>query len=941
MSHPFAPAFVAALAVALAATLPSVLCAAPPSITLQPVDLVVRQGGSEAFHVEAAGTTPLTFQWSRNGVLIPAGTGTPYGVLNGATFSSLDINTTTPAVAGTYRVTVSNAEGTINSRDVTLIVNLNGTPLIQGRLSNVATSEGQAVSLGLSVFSTPPATIQWHKNGQPIPGATRQSITFNPVKLSDAGAYFLTATNPVGTATSHTATVVVSPMAQPPADALPHILAIRPGDMVVAAGTWVEFSVQAGGFLPLRYQWHKNGTPLPGMIADRLSVPSVSAADVGAYSVTVTNLFGSVTSAPMQLALATAPRIIKQPESVTVLTGAQARFSVQAEGSAPLVFQWRKDGALLPGQTATACVIPAASAAETGAYTVTVTNAHGSVTSAPASLSLVLAPVITAQPRDAVVAPGNSARFSVEAGGTPPFIYQWRNDGVAVTGQTAAICIIPAVTFEDVGAYTVSVSNAAGAIASAPATLATTEKYGAAAYFGTIGTNAGVFALYVTATNQAFFLAFDSVTRITTVQRDVTISDDGSFSFPLSTGVSLAGRISGDGSVSGTYLPGGTILAGRRSLRTSGPLPSVAGFYQAGQANRESLAYAIADASSRIQIFRNSPAGGDSGFGTIDSSGLFSGTTSNNALFRGNLDPIAGTITLTLGSPAGPSEEFVGSVNSRPVFERLVNISSRARAGSGTSSLIAGFVVSGHAPKPILVRGVGPTLSTFGVSGALPLTKLDLNSGSGPLASNIGWASAPNANAIAAATQRVGAFPLPAGSGDSALLLTLEPGSYTAMVASADGAAGVALVEVYDASEGVTAGPAISNLSARSVTGAGSDTLIAGYTISGMLPKRVLVRAVGPTLANLFGVAGTLADPVLRIVRAADGVVVATNDNWGDSTGGNAIAAAASAVGAFALVDGSHDAALLINLPPGNYSVLISSNTSAAGVVLAELYEVP
>jgi hypothetical protein len=209
------------------------------------------------------------------------------------------------------------------------------------------------------------------------------------------------------------------------------------------------------------------------------------------------------------------------------------------------------------------------------------------------------------------------------------------------------------------------------------------------------------------------------------------------------------------------------------------------------------------------------------------------------------------------------------------------------------------------------------------------------------VATNTGWRTATNAPAIVAATQRAGGFPLAAASNDSVLLLTLAPGAYTAVVSGAGGSTGVALLEVYDVSEGATPTQKVVNLSARAVAGAGDDTLIAGCSISGTVPKRVLIRAVGPTLSSAFGVPGVLADPQLRIVRAADQMVVATNDNWNDGAGAAQISAAAASVGAFLLAENSRDAALLINLPPGGYSVVVTGTGPASGVALVEVYEVP
>ena len=267
---------------------------------------------------------------------------------------------------------------------------------------------------------------------------------------------------------------------------------------------------------------------------------------------------------------------------------------------------------------------------------------------------------------------------------------------------------------------------------------------------------------------------------------------------------------------------------------------------------------------------------------------------------------------------------------------RLGNLSVRTKAGTGGDTLIAGFVVSGAGARSLLVRGVGPTLANFGVSGALADPAVALFSGSSQLAANDDWGLAPNAAQVTGTASVVGAFPLPAGSRDAALLRDFTGGGYTVQVSGGGGGTGIALMEAYDA--GGASGARLANLSARSAVGIGSDILIAGFVVTGS-NRAVLVRAIGPTL-SVFGVEGALADPRLQIYDSV-GRLVAENDNW--SVAGNAAAVASSAqtVGAFALANGAADAALLLTLPPGAYTAQVSGVNATTGVGLVELYEVP
>ena len=270
---------------------------------------------------------------------------------------------------------------------------------------------------------------------------------------------------------------------------------------------------------------------------------------------------------------------------------------------------------------------------------------------------------------------------------------------------------------------------------------------------------------------------------------------------------------------------------------------------------------------------------------------------------------------------------------------RLINLSVRTSAGTGAQTLIAGFVVGGTGSKQVLVRAIGPTLGVFGVTGALADPQLGLfNASSTQIATNTVWGGgATLTNAFAA----VGAFALGATSRDAALLspLTASGASgYSAQVVSASGGTGVALVEAYDA-DGATSTTRFINLSARTVAGTGAQTLIAGFVLSGNVPRTLLIRGVGPGL-NQFGVTGTLANPRLELHTTINNVdtTVATNTGW---AGSPALAAAFTQVGAFPLPATSADAALLLTLAPGSYTAQVAGVGGTTGVALVEVYEVP
>ena len=209
--------------------------------------------------------------------------------------------------------------------------------------------------------------------------------------------------------------------------------------------------------------------------------------------------------------------------------------------------------------------------------------------------------------------------------------------------------------------------------------------------------------------------------------------------------------------------------------------------------------------------------------------------------------------------------------------------------------------------------------------------------GGAVVADNDDWGLASNVGDIAAAFGSTGAFNLAADSRDAALLVTVQPGSYTVVVSGGDGP-GVALAEIYDASTTVDA-ERLVNISARGHVGSGGDILIGGFIVTGNAPKRVLVRGVGPSLAR-YGVGATLVDP--RLVVRQGNTILAQNDDW--ETGANTSAeltSAASLTSAFGLDAGSKDAALLITLAPGSYTAQVSGADGTTGIALVEVYELP
>jgi hypothetical protein len=257
----------------------------------------------------------------------------------------------------------------------------------------------------------------------------------------------------------------------------------------------------------------------------------------------------------------------------------------------------------------------------------------------------------------------------------------------------------------------------------------------------------------------------------------------------------------------------------------------------------------------------------------------------------------------------------------------LTNLSVRAQLDASQSELTLGFALNTAAPKPLLLRAIGPTLEIFGLSPLLANPQLEVFDAAGRrFASNDNWASTEAADFAA-----VGAFALPEGSRDAALALSLPAGPTTARISGEGG--GLVLAELYDPAPTKTS--KMVNLSARAGIGRGTHALVAGFTVGGSGEKRVLIRALGPQLAA-FGLSDALADPVLTIYDQG-GNKLAENRSWE-----GALQATFSSVGAAPLPLGSRDAALVIALAAGtSYTAVVRSADATQGEALLEIFELP
>jgi hypothetical protein len=597
-----------------------------------------------------------------------------------------------------------------------------------------------------------------------------------------------------------------------------------------------------------------------------------------------------------------------------VHAGRSVSFTAVAVGLAPFSFQWFHDGAALPGATNATLTIDNAQATDEGGYSVAVSNPYGTASSRSNPLTVFRVPTIVVGPQSQQVVVGQKLTLSVVADGSDQLLYKWRKGASATVISTQMNLVIAAATATDAGTYTVTVSDFLGDAVSAPATITV---------------NAASLPV----------ITIGPVSQMVARGDDVTLS---------ATAVGVA-PLAYQWSKDGQPIPNATSnllsLAGLNEAATGNYTLTVTNSYGAVTSDAAMVELASGPAIM-VQPISQSVL--------INSTlRLTTGAARNGVIYqwKRNGIPIAGQTSAALIIPTLQPENMgfytctltdsTGTTESHAAVvtvlggsgARAANISARAVV-SAAEPLTGGFVLGGT--KRVLIRAIGPTLRGFGVDDALvnPRVAVIPLGGSEPIATNQGWGTSTNVAEIRDAAAGSGAFPLDAKSNDSALVLRLSAGGYTAQVTGANGGSGIALLEIYDL-DPAGSGTPLFNISARAQVGLGAAVLVPGFVITGNSPRRVLIRAVGPTLAN-FGVNSPLADPQISVVPLNASYAVATNDNWG---GDPAVRAASLGAGAFDIPDNSADSALVVRLPPGGYTILTSGVGGSTGTAIVEVYD--
>ena len=318
---------------------------------------------------------------------------------------------------------------------------------------------------------------------------------------------------------------------------------------------------------------------------------------------------------------------------------------------------------------------------------------------------------------------------------------------------------------------------------------------------------------------------------------------------------------------------------------------------------------------------------------------LMMGSLPTGLSFNATTGTISGTYTGPLGrtDPDGFSGgALLGSIqlfgtnsHGTSTFQLLflapptgaVNISTRTTTGTGDNVLIGGFIISGTAPKAVVIRALGPSI---GIPGVLQDPTLELHGGANQVVLNDDWKTTQEQLIRDTGLQ-------PGDDRESAIVIALDPGNYTAIVAGKNGATGIALVEVYDlgtATFDSTSQSRLGDISTRGQVGSGDSVMIGGFIVQSV-PSRILARALGPSL-SAFGVAGALQDTALAL-KDSNGTTLISNDDWQQGQ-------PVEIQNAGLAPTDPREAALISTLAPGQYTTIVSGHNNTTGVALVEVY---
>jgi len=909
-------------------------------VTSQPIGGTFRVGESVSLSVAATGSGPFQYAWFKDGVAI-----------SGATGSTLNLSNLMSASSGGYHVVVTGRGGSADSRSALIIVLV--PPLFSVQPVNVSVQEGLNAAFRAVANGDPAPDIKWFSrtgtgpwtaltDGAQFRGTSENILSISAVTAAQNGLQFQArAVNAIGSTDSSIATLSAAPASK--------TLRIinQPQSLLVRAGQAARFTVDVEGSGLIKFQWSQNGVTRVPAITRVCNLPVTTAESAGGFSVVMTDESGaSITSNVAYLTVAGAldasfnPRggpngevteMISLTDGGYLVTGSFTRFAgVGRNRLVRLSKNGTVDTTFDPG-TGPNGPIRAMLELKEGRFLLVgqFSQFNGAVV-----------PGVVRVDAKGRIDPTFNADLPLPFAGRESEIPALERFQYAVISLRAGGYLLGG-KLGMVSLTTTGATNQESVFRTTGSVNALMQQFDGGLLVGGDFTLMSGFIrprLARLTENFRMDLNFDVGTGPNGPVRTLLRSPEGA--------IYVMGNFT---AFNGQPRPSGLAKIGPRgqlNLVFNPPLDPVS-----ASSDSSLLAaghsYPSAGRLEAIRAGQVQPNGGlvvTNGPGTAQSVVAinYAGTVSSvenvtvqgaaNALTLTETDSIA--IAGDFSALAGTSVSNVGIVTDANTWSRLTNLSCRARVSPSTGVLILGFVIEGPDAMRVLVRGVGPTLRAFNVNDAIERPQLTLFNGAGQVVrENFGWQSGVDATVLAEAMQQVGAFAL-SSPDDTAILANLPPGSYTAHIGGRSGSQGVALGEIYAVDLGRSR---LVNSAVRGPVGTGDNVLIPGFTISGG-SRLALVRAVGPGLVP-FGVPGTLAQPKMELVRSSNGVVVTTNQGWTNGFDPAALQVRSNQVGAFPLGAASPDAAVLVALEAGGFTVKVSGADGGTGAALVEVYD--